>query len=314
MSGINNGSKVTTEPLRLDSNSLNYIRGLYLDEPVPIYEHNALHILGYLAYGKDDLLRLQSPNAEAVLANELGKLTIFTPHLLTQNLNWIEQISDIYEPEVIVIQNVSEHWYMKNADKFTGFESVPRSEHEVVYSTRVLTELTGKNFAKLRQTRNRLLSSGHLSFQSIHDDNMADALDLIRKWNAVQGYKYQKDKEQKEVYVVETFLSLCKLSDNYYGEIGYIDGVAQSLTIYLVSNRNPRWGIIYLLKGNNRQEDGGVRGATDATYLYVVSKLRSMGVEYINDGDLGKEKGTIEHKLRFKPVRELKSFDLTRDV
>jgi len=53
-----------------------------------------------------------------------------------------------------------------------------------------------------------------------------------------------------------------------------------------------------------------MRGVSDATYCYCFEKSQKMGIKYLNDGELGTEIGTREHKLHFKPSTFLKSFDV----
>jgi hypothetical protein len=53
-----------------------------------------------------------------------------------------------------------------------------------------------------------------------------------------------------------------------------------------------------------------VPGASDATYCHVFLKAHAMRMTRLNDGDLGTERGTRNHKLQFQPVAFLQSFDI----
>jgi len=93
-------------------------------------------------------------------------------------------------------------------------------------------------------------------------------------------------------------------------EIASVCGKDLGLLVYFLIPEHPGWGEIYMVKGINRSEDGGVHGVSDACYLHIFDSLKQLNCLYVNDGELGTESGTREHKLRFKPIFYLKSYDL----
>ena len=54
----------------------------------------------------------------------------------------------------------------------------------------------------------------------------------------------------------------------------------------------------------------GWRGILAGVGSSLINEFKNMGCIKMNDGELGSEIGTREHKLRFKPIAFLKSFDL----
>lgn len=287
-----------------------FINGLYEREKKPVFEHSSYHVLSYLKF-RSHLFAVAGYFGQSVLVLREGEVFLFTPEI--DSFREFEKF--FITSGAVRIQNVSQQWLESFNREATvvlkkSLRVKPRSREEAVYNIQLLSELKGGAFAKMRYVRNRLLFSGCLTFQKVTAVNFKDACWVLDRWYAVQGHKYKKDKQKKERFVLEKFLGFAAREDDFIFEIGYIE--KRPLSIWAM-HRVPgkkRWGVNYLLKGINRESEGGVHGVSDATYCHCFLKAAEAGIKYLNDGELGEEKGTREHKMRFRPVEFLKSFDL----
>jgi hypothetical protein len=291
-----------------------FIDSLYIHESYPIFEHSIYHILSYLGF-ENKLFALSGRFGKAVLCVGLNnEIFLFTPviYKFDHFIKLINKINAHYNRQSIRIQNVSENWMHKNINSTNRdfFNTIQRSKAEAIYNVNLLNDLPGKHFAKLRQAKNRLLNTGVLKFESVSQKNIGGVITLLKAWQKYQGFKYSKNKYEKEKFALTYLAKLSKNKRDIFFEVGNVNGKLVSFFVMFKSNLKPNWGTIYELKGLNRAIDGGVHGATDATYYHVFQKAKSMGIDFLNDGELGIEEGTKNHKLRFKPVIFLKSFDL----
>lgn len=293
-----------------------FITSLYSQEEKPIFEHSSYHVLSYLKF-QSSIFALNHNFGATILVLRKENVFLFTP--LVEDFKTFENFTLSFTHGLnlkeLEIQNVSEQWLNtfneKSSQRFKNWCFIkPRSKEEVVYSVPILCELPGKKYAKLRYARNKLLNSGQLKFKKITRDNLPDALAVLDLWQKVQGFKYSKDKYQKERFVFEIFVGLSLLEKNLIFEIGYVQRRPLSVIALYKNPNKDKWGTLYLVKGINREIDGGVHGVSDATYSYGFLKAQGMGIERLNDGELGEEKGTRTHKLGFGPIEFLKSFDI----
>jgi hypothetical protein len=250
-----------------------------------------------------------------VVAVRENEVCIFSPKLLPDDL--VDLMSRLEKTVKLKIKilNVSKYWIDRNykllVDCLKNPQIVERSKEEAVYSVELLTDLSGKEFGKLRITRNQLLVTNKIVFREVNSsEDLNLAKTLVYKWNQCQGYKYEKNKLDKEIFVLEKIFEIKKICNTVRMMIGEVEQRVVSLTIFFRSPNFIKYGINYLLKGINRVDDGGTHGVSDATYLHVVESFKRVGCEYINDGELGTEEGTRQHKLRFKPVEFYQSFDV----
>lgn len=296
---------------KFDKKNINFIKELYLEEKYPIFEHNFYHIFGYLGF-KKELYAINKKNWSSIIFYDKKEVYLFTP--VIRNLKFF--ISDIKkEFKYINIINVSKDWLNKNHIKLESLvrriDIQTRSKEEAIYDLNLLNELPGSHFAKLRNINKKLLLNEELVFKKIKSEkDLKKAKRLISKWNKVQGFKYIKNKESKEKFLLEKVNHYCKNDKNLRVEMGIVKNKVLSLVIYFISPTHSQWSEIYMIKGINRSEDQGVHGVSDASYLHVFKQLKLMGANYVNDGELGYEEGTRLHKLRFKPIKFLQSFDL----
>ncbi len=282
------------------------ISSLYINETDPIFEFSSYHVLSYLSF-ETEVYYLESDFGKSILlTRNNGEIELFTPLVedLQKFLLWLEQSNIVKK-----ILNVSQKWHDKYSNKING-KVISRSENEVIYDVNLLNELSGGSFSGMRQARNKLLNNDVLTFNQINNSNLSDALSVLEKWQNVQGMKYQKNKLDKEKFVYSKFNEFVKQTTDLYFCIGYVDKKPLSVAVLHRVEWKNNWGVIYLIKGINRVTDGGIHGVTDATYYHIFQMAKRWNLNYLNDGELGNEEGTREHKLRFKPVKFLKSYDI----
>lgn len=296
---------------------VSFISSLYDEEPYLIFEHNAFHVFASLSFGnKVFLLRGNGIRSVLVVKND-NTLLFFTPAI--SSWETFESTASIigrhYGQNNVVIQNVSEHWVKQHNRRIQQLRLVtePRSKEETVYLCDRLSSLSGSNFAELRRVRNSLIRGKKLIFSDVTNSNLDEAINILERWNAVQGHKYAKNKLEKEKYLIDIACKVKFLFPDLIFKIGRYEGTPISIVL-CVKNMSRLWAVNYLVKGINRADEGGLHGASDATYLYTAQLLSESGITHINDGELGYEQGTREHKLRFKPIMFLKSFDINMPI
>ncbi|MEK6913493.1 MAG: phosphatidylglycerol lysyltransferase domain-containing protein [Nanoarchaeota archaeon] len=290
----------------------NFVRDLYRDEPFPIFEHSIYHLLSYLIFDYK-LFTASSVSWRGVVALKEDAVVFFTPLVLEEDsfLKFINKLSDFATNYKIKIQNVSAYWVHKHEKIIKSWKIENRSREEAVYDVKLLHDLPGKDFSKLRNTKNRLLRSNVLTFKTISENNKNHLKIILQKWQKTQGYKYSKDKTDKEIFMCTKFVKFLEGEpDSVIANIGYIKDAPVSYCLMHKALSDDNWWTIYSIKGLNQHKDGGTRGVSDATYINCIERANKKGALFLNDGELGIENGSREHKLRFKPCMFLKSFDI----
>lgn len=283
-----------------------FITSLFSSEDKPVFEFSSFHVLSYLAFDHR-VYGLRASFGQAVLlVDHFDAAKLFTPSVNDIDLfqDWLHQNRNVKQ-----ITNVSESWISKHGNFIQG-ETRVRSAHEAIYDVDTLNRLEGKDFANIRNSKNKLISGDILQFRDVSESNLPDAIAVLTKWQTVQGHKYEKNKYDKERFTYHQLLHLTKQTKNLLFQIGYINSDPVSVFALHKVEWKPNWGVIYLAKGINRASDGGTHGVTDATYCHIFDRANKQGLIYLNDGELGTEQGTRKHKLNFKPVNFLKSFDI----
>lgn len=279
--------------------------------PHILYGHNIIYIVGNLQF-KGSTYYFTNPNISAFLVISNHEIQIFSP-AIPDNRKWYEEFAQICieSGSDLKIIHVDEQWPIKSGIvEDNMWQITARSQSEAIYDVDLLNKLAGKDFAKLRLVRNKLVNSGIIQFENI--EVAEPVLDLVKTWNAVQGSKYSKNKFNQEASILKTMVEFKKQYPDapVYMKCGRLGKKIISYCLFSILPQDSDYTVIHTLKGINRPEEGEVHGASDATYLYVFKYLQEQGVKYINDGELGSEQGTREHKLRFMPVRFNKSYDL----
>lgn len=288
------------------TNDQNFIRDLYASEPSPVFEFSSYHILSYLSFNSE-LYGIETDFGKSIVVVKNGsQIFLFTPKInnIYNFKSWVKLAGCIKG-----ILNISENWLTKYSKYLKG-DLVIRSSNEAIYDVQLLNNLHGKEFTKLRNCRNKLLNNNQLLFQKVSSTNFKDAISVLEKWQLSQGGRYQKNKFEKEKYLFLKFLELSKQTGELVFEIGYINKIPLSVCAFHKVEWKKDWGTIYLVKGINRASDGGIHGVSDATYCHVFNIANKWHLKLLNDGELGSEEGTKSHKLGFKPVYFLKSFDI----
>lgn len=292
---------------------ITFIKNLYSDEPFPIFEHNHYHILSYLHF-QSKILGVNFNNGSTILVIKDNKLIFFTPKskdIKKLVSEFISLSSNLTLSEVCIL-NLSKYQLTGWQNNIQELNSniIPRSKEEVVYDVTKLTNLSGKNFAKLRNTKNKLLIKRKLDFIDIDQGNIEKALGVVDLWDKIQGHKYKNKKVDKEKFVINTLSKFTEGDKNIKVQLVLSGNKALGVIIYFLIPNWHEWGEIYMAKGINRAPEGGMHGVSDALYLKIFEEFNNKGVLWINDGELGSEPGTREHKMRFQPVNLLQSFDI----
>lgn len=280
--------------------------------PRILYGHNLIYIVGNLQF-KGDTYYFTGPEISAFLVINSHEIQLFSPSV-PDNRAWCEKLANLsseFELD-LKVTHVNEEWPTKSRiTEDNAWQIIFRSQAEAIYDLDLLNGLSGKEFAKLRLVRNKFVDSGAMQFEDI---TVAETIaELLKTWNAIQGDKYSKNKFEQEIFILN---ALIKFKEQYpdtpvYLKCGRFEEKIVSYCLFSILPQDQEYAVMHTLKGINKTESGGTHGASDATYLYVFKYLKGKGVKYINDGELGSEPGTREHKLRFMPVQFNKSYDLT---
>ncbi len=291
------------------------ISAVFSEEPFPIFEQSPQHILSYLKYDYRPIYTEAGCFRGVLLVAEKDAV-IFSPFIsnFESFLGFVSRLKDFFSVGEIKIQNVSGDWLEKRKKDLSGIKHriELRSKEEVVYDVPTVSHLQGSGFANLRNAEKRLIQSGELNFKDVEEKNLGDVLKVLEVWNETQGSKYEKKKKEKEKFTLEAFLGFKKILGNrdLLFEAGYLNGNPVSISLMHRSPLKRDWGIIYSVKGINKPENKGAHGVSDATYIRCFKTASEWGLNFLNDGELGSEPGTRNHKLAFKPTMYLKSFDV----
>jgi hypothetical protein len=291
-----------------------FLSRLLSAEPVPIFEHSVFYVLGSLSHN-NALYGVTGAFGHAVCAVSADSVYLFSPAVLdTERLtHLIASLVDVTPGNQLDIRYLTERWVSSTVPSLGGHGVTvrPRSAAEAVYECSRLVRLDGPDFRNLRARRRKLLDSGRLRFLPLDADRLPDAFSILQCWQATQGQKYQKNRYDREAFTLRRFVELSKRLPIYSSfEVGYCEERPVSIACFYRSERLSSWGAICFIKAINRPEFGGISGASDATYCHVFLKADSLGLTHLNDGELGTENGTRNHKLQFQPVMFLRSFDV----
>lgn len=291
-----------------------FIHDLLAPERTPIFEQSYLYITCCISY-QSALYALSGPFGKAVLAT--GPSTTFLMSPLVSNSSEFEillsQLLTMMPSHQLNIRYLTESWIDINVPRLNSVSVIvrPRSTAEAIYDIHTLTRLQGPDFRNLRARRRKLLDSGRLTFRALSESGgLKDGIAVLEAWQRTQGLKYAKNRMERELYTINQFAKATVSPDEASFDVGYFDGRPVAVAFFYRSQNVPEWATIHFVKGINHVEHGGTSGVSDATYCHVFELAERRGIVHLNDGELGTEEGTREHKLQFEPVRFLKSFDL----
>jgi hypothetical protein len=290
-------------PLTLPLNSLELLQSTY-DYASPVYEQDVNYFFHYIAFGyapgieviDGDIFPFISTTAGTILISpKIKKLTSFN---VFASRHAVAKIKYLSEDQKEALQHI-----LVAADFMVSIHS-PK---EVFYNVTLLNELVGKEFAKLRNTRNALLATNKLEVRTLTGQTLVASIALLKRWTELRGHLYPQSRLAKEVNYI-TFLA-SHPTTTHSAFVYYWQNKPIGIGV-LCTSVNPQVGIIHIVKAINREEEGGHHGASDAIYLHLARIAQQRGFLELNDGDLGYELGTMEHKLRFKPLRFHSTFTI----
>lgn len=184
-----------------------------------------------------------------------------------------------------------------------GFSKSTRSQNEVIYDVGKLVNLKGSDYSKLRN-KSRIISKVGFDFKPLDESNKADVLYVNDIWRKQRGSIYKRDRSLCEKSIIN-FVCNHPNDNDTKGIVQYLNNKPTGFCIYDVSR--PVF-IQFITKGLNDSNEGNKLAST-ALYLKVFEIASALGFKFINDGDLGYEAGTVNHKKSFRPIRYYKTYD-----
>lgn len=287
---------------------------IFVDEPLPVFEHSAYHISSYFLHGRQ-LYFTNTNDWQGVVGVDDQTIIIFSPIIISSDifLIFLKELVLKFPSYSIRVNNVSDYWIKKNSEWVNAdeYKVVERSKEEVIYNLPPLVELSEDYLSDLGRLKRKLLDSSVLTFCSLTSHTLPDACRVARKWQETQGTKYAKNKLEKELFVLEQFVIFAnKFPTEVFSSVGYINDEPVSYQLAFIHTNFTNYAISYSLKGLNREGEGGRAGVSDATYYQVFGEAFKRGAVFLNDGELGVEPGTRRHKLKFRPSQFIKSYDI----
>lgn len=186
----------------------------------------------------------------------------------------------------------------------------PITNSEYVYSTSNLSQAIAP---KLKNPRNRLLSTERFKLIELNDENFETAFNVLNSWKELSLGKYDEEEMQRYIDKDLYFLELCSKHNNHFYKayLGVLDGNPVSIS---ASSGTSNHHSILALKGLNGQivEDQkvGERGVTAATYMLLAKELHSCGISFLNDGDSPKGSGAERRKQSWMPSKTVSLYGI----
>ena len=182
-----------------------------------------------------------------------------------------------------------------------GFKKVIRSPREVIYDAHKLHALDGRKFQSLRREKRKCLSQNF----EYKKNNLADAQYVIYAWREKKRIIYEKSRTIRELSLV-SYLANKKTKISTVGFIQYYNNHPTGLLIYEKVN-----GVMIniICKGLNHIN----KFSSSALYFKLFEDSYNKNCRYINDGELGFEKGSVRHKMKYKPILFKTSWDYEKE-
>ncbi|TSC94252.1 MAG: hypothetical protein CEN87_547 [Parcubacteria group bacterium Licking1014_1] len=193
-----------------------------------------------------------------------------------------------------------------------NFNFFSRSSEEVILSTHKILLLMGKEYAKLRNTVNKIEKTGKAKYFSPSMADYDSLKNLSDNWFITQGTKYSSDRKKTDIGYLNFFLE--NVDDKrfisravYFNE--NLCGVA------LIEVVRPGFGIYIMNKCLNgftiKAEVYGISGLSKYLYYKTSKELAEKGISFLNIGSLGTEEGARESKESLQPLKNrLESYQI----
>lgn len=189
----------------------------------------------------------------------------------------------------------------KNSLTSRGFTATIRSPNEAIYDVHALINLEGSKFKKVRSEK-RSCSKVNFSYRKISKTNIDDAIFILTQWRKTRSHIYSNNRLNREIALVKYLASKKKI--NTRGLIQYYN---EKPTGIIIVSKNGGCLINVICKGLNDIH----KLSSGDLYFKLIEIANKRNCRWINDGDLGTEKGSIRHKLKYKPYF-VRTFDFIR--
>jgi len=188
-----------------------------------------------------------------------------------------------------------------------GFGSTVRSANEVFYGIDELSKLNGGKYSKLRNKK-KIIERVPFVYEDLSQDNISEALLVVNGWKKARGSVYAQDRTANEASVVRAIAD--GSCDGTKGILQYSNSEPCGISVFDTSRDDT--AIILFLKGLKHEEAPETKFSATALYFYIFNFCRDHSIPRVNDGDLGLEAGTVQHKMNFHPVAFTKTYDFIR--
>ena len=277
------------------------------DATCPVYEHNSFYQLFYVSAHRGFYFIEQSGNVLPLVLS--ADSAFFCTPRITNWPDFLALCRQLSPTRQIMIRYLSKNQLTEMGPHAADFfHPITHSGNEVFYRTELLVNLKGQDFSSLRQTRNRLLKAHALHFEPLDASNLPYAIAVLTDWTNLRGHLYPQKRLEREINLILAIATHPAAKHDCV--IAYHNNRPVGLGL-LSPSVNREVGILHLVKGINQPAHGGTHGVSDSIYLHLAEIAAERGYTELNDGDLGQEAGTIQHKLSLKPIRTTQTYNLT---
>ncbi|MEI7689367.1 MAG: phosphatidylglycerol lysyltransferase domain-containing protein [Candidatus Saccharibacteria bacterium] len=279
-----------------------------IDTEQAVFEQSPDLLFYYISYGSNIMIAKTKLGSILPITYDDNELIMSFPLIL--NFDELAQIVNSWKKSFnkISIKYYSENQSTNYTNELTTLDFVKniRSENEVFYSTKLLSELPGKKFSKIRYKKNKIIKNPDFELKKFNLDMLDDAKFVLDNWNSTRLHIYKKDRKNKELnYLKQTTIAN---NNNISNHLLYYKKMPVGL---LSIDHRISQGVscTTILKGLNDETINGAKGSSDYLYFSTFEIASSQGIDFINDGELGTEDGTRIHKLQFQPILSRKVYD-----
>jgi hypothetical protein len=269
-----------------------------------IFEHCTAYVNKLIKDKKYNALILKTNSVNlALLKND--RIYIFLPEM--DPVEFDELYRDTIESSIkLSIRDVSREYLNINnfylSSKYNSKVLVHSSE-EATISTHKISKMRGKEYDNLRNTINKMERIQNIQYSSPHMDNYKEIQGLCENWIKTQGLKYVSDRRETDLEYVRFFLKNID-DERFVSRTVYVNGNLCGLA--LTEMVRPGFGVYIINKCLNGYDVGGeiygISGLSKYLYYKTCKELSERGINFLNSGSLGTEKGTREAKMSLQPL------------
>ena len=170
---------------------------------------------------------------------------------------------------------------------------------EAVYDVKGNINLTGSHYAKLRNKKRKIQSDNCFETLPLDDTTYEAALAIVELWRNKKSGVYIADRTLAEVGLIRAIANR-ETGLQTSGEVLFYAGTPAGLMITDASRDDTLIGV--MTKGINDSHYSGTGLASTYLYFRMFDIANEAGLSKINDGGVGTEQGTVDHKSGFRPT------------